>query len=332
MQQFSTQRSSNAPLLIALVGVGALAFVLSSPRRRHALAAAGQSALDAGSRLSATSADRLRELIPDRTQELANRLSAKAAGATDDLTSTVAGNLHDLLDRASELMREAVARARRLPAEAERSGRDQLGDLRESASETQPNGTSERSSARGLIIAAAAVGAGLYALQRYGGSERVREQLGADESGTIVLMKTLFIEAPIEQVFDTWAKWEDFPRFMSNVQSVQPVGDDRSHWKIRGPAGISVEFDSVAHLQRPTELTWKTEPGSTMQNDGRVTLAPEGSGTRVTVRLSYSPPAGALGQAASSLLGADPKQEFEDDMQRMKQFIESRLRETQPPV
>ena len=31
-----------------------------------------------------------------------------------------------------------------------------------------------------------------------------------------------------------------------------------------------------------------------------------------------------MGQAVSSLLGANPKQLFEDDLERMRQFIESR--------
>jgi len=79
----------------------------------------------------------------------------------------------------------------------------------------------------------------------------------------------------------------------------------------------------VAQMQRPTELAWQSEPNA-VQNSGRVTLVPEGSGTRATVRLQYRPPVGAMGQAVSSLLGANPKQEFEEDLERMKQFIESR--------
>jgi len=71
MQRFSTHRSSNTPLLIAALGVGALAaYALSSPRRRAALVAAGRSALDAGSRLASTSAERLHIGQPRRTGDL----------------------------------------------------------------------------------------------------------------------------------------------------------------------------------------------------------------------------------------------------------------------
>jgi uncharacterized membrane protein len=38
--------------------------------------------------------------------------------------------------------------------------------------------------------------------------------------------------------------------------------------------------------------------------------------------MSYSPPAGALGHAFALLLGSDPKSKMDDDLGRMKQFIE----------
>jgi uncharacterized membrane protein len=324
MQRYSTHRSSTTPLLIAAIGVGTLvAYALSSPRRRTALAAASQSALDAGSRFVATSAERLREWIPERAQETVGRFTADAEQAASGGTSSAAGKLHDAVDRASDLMHDVVAKARRLPAEARREVRSHWRDVRDSANGHFNGGGSGRTAtAGGLLLAAAAIGAGWYALQRYGGTERVRQKLGADENGRITLERTVFIQAPIEQVFDAWANYENFPRFMSNVKSVRPLGSDRSHWTVRGPAGVGVEFDSVAHMQRPTELIWESEPGSTVQTSGRVSLTPEGSGTRARVRLSYRPPAGAVGHAVSSMLGANPKREFEDDLNHMKQFLE----------
>ncbi|HEY5572413.1 MAG TPA: hypothetical protein VIK64_05285, partial [Anaerolineales bacterium] len=48
---------------------------------------------------------------------------------------------------------------------------------------------------------------------------------------------------------------------------------------------------------------------------------PQG-GTRVTVRMSYTPPAGAVGHAVASLFGVDPKKAMDDDLVRMKSLIE----------
>jgi len=322
MQRFPTRRRSNTPLLIATVGIGALtAYALSSPRRRAALAAAGQSALEAGSRLATASSQSIQELIPDS----ASRIADKARSASDVVTATAAARLQDAVDRASRLMHELVERARRAPVEDLRASPAPLPEVRKDDEATVDSGASDHSSpTRGLVIAAAAVGAGLYAIRRYGAGDGVRQKLGADERGTISLERTLFIDAPIEQVFDAWAHYENFPRFMSSVESVRALEGDRSHWKVRGPARIGVEFDAITRKQRPSELAWESEPGSTVQNDGRVTFVPEGSGTRATVRLWHRPAAGAVGQAVSSLLGPNPKQQFEEDLNRMKQFIEGR--------
>jgi hypothetical protein len=65
---------------MAALGVSALAaYALSSPRRRAALAAAGQSALDAGSRLAGASAERLGITGLKRTGALESSLERATA-------------------------------------------------------------------------------------------------------------------------------------------------------------------------------------------------------------------------------------------------------------
>jgi uncharacterized membrane protein len=39
--------------------------------------------------------------------------------------------------------------------------------------------------------------------------------------------------------------------------------------------------------------------------------------------MSYTPPAGAVGHAVARLFGADPKSELNDDLMRMKVFLET---------
>jgi uncharacterized membrane protein len=46
-------------------------------------------------------------------------------------------------------------------------------------------------------------------------------------------------------------------------------------------------------------------------------------GTRVSVELSYIPPAGAFGHAVATMFGADPKSEMDADLLRMKSMIET---------
>jgi uncharacterized membrane protein len=46
-------------------------------------------------------------------------------------------------------------------------------------------------------------------------------------------------------------------------------------------------------------------------------------GTRVSVALSYLPPAGAFGHAVAAVFGADPESEMDADLLRMKSMIET---------
>ena len=324
MQHFQTRSSSNTPLLFAAIGIGALAaaYALSSPRRRAALIAAGESALHAGSRLATTSAEKIRDVLPHQALDTVSGLTSTARSASEHAATTAADKLHDAMDRASDLMQDLLSRLRRVPDDTERRSREMTREALESTEDAIEARSSRRGTGRGVMIAAAAIGAGIYAMQRYGASDRVRQQLGADENGTITVEKSVFIAAPVEQVFDTWSRDENFPRFMSNVKSVVPLEGDRSRWTVRGPAGVGIQFESVTRRQRPNELSWETVPGSTVENQGRVSFVPEAGGTRATVRMSYRPPGGTLGQAVSSMFGANPKQELEEDLNRMKQFIE----------
>jgi uncharacterized membrane protein len=111
---------------------------------------------------------------------------------------------------------------------------------------------------------------------------------------------------------------------MPHVVDVRQLDDKRSHWVVKGPAGTRVEWDAIqTGYRRPSLLAWQTAPGSVVTHSGSVLFEPTDSGTRVTVRMSYQPPAGALGHGLAVLLGRDPKQELDDDLARMKEFIES---------
>jgi uncharacterized membrane protein len=39
--------------------------------------------------------------------------------------------------------------------------------------------------------------------------------------------------------------------------------------------------------------------------------------------MSYNPPAGAIGHAIATLLGTDPKSEMDEDLMRVKSYIET---------
>jgi uncharacterized membrane protein len=146
---------------------------------------------------------------------------------------------------------------------------------------------------------------------------------GRERRRTVDIQKTLFIAAPSDRVYDFWTDYENFPLFMSSVREVRDLGGGRSHWVVRGPGGVPIEWDAALTEQVPGELiAWRSRPGSMLENAGAVRFRPEGSGTRVDLRLCYSPPAGGAGQAVAELLGADPRAKLNEDLGRLKSLLE----------
>ena len=140
---------------------------------------------------------------------------------------------------------------------------------------------------------------------------------------TIDFSKSIHIDAAPEEVYDLWSNYENFPQFMSHVVEVRDLGRDRSHWVVRGPGGSEYSWNSVLTEQdRPHRLAWRSEAGADIPQSGAIRFEPHRGGTRVTVRMSYTPPAGVLGHGLASLLGSDPKAQMDDDLGRMKAFIE----------
>ena len=150
--------------------------------------------------------------------------------------------------------------------------------------------------------------------------------LGLDGGRKVIdIQKTINIEAPVDRVFAYWSHPENFPDFMSHVLEVRRIGDGFYRWTVGGPAGLRVQWDAgITDLDFNKRLAWKSLPGAVVGQAGVTQFSsnPDGS-TRIDVKMSYNPPAGALGHAIAELFGVDPKHEMDDDLMRMKSFIET---------
>jgi uncharacterized membrane protein len=175
-----------------------------------------------------------------------------------------------------------------------------------------------------LGVAAGTLGFGL--MMRGATNLETRRILGIGGGRRAIdFQKTINIDAPVERVFEFWQNSHNFPHFMTNVREVRDLGSGRSQWTVAGPAGFSVKWNAVVTEFIPNKIiAWKSEPGSAIANAGIVRFDPNnGAGTRVTVRMSYNPPAGAIGHAFAKVFGADPKREMDQDLLRMKTMIET---------
>ena len=180
-------------------------------------------------------------------------------------------------------------------------------------------------------VAAGAAGLGLSAvgavlLARSAANLELPRLFGFGGGRTaITIDKSINVDAPRDVVYALWSNFENFPQFMTNVLEVTNVDENTSHWKVAGPAGVTVEWDAEITRIVPEEMiAWRSVEGSTVANAGYVLFEPNDTGgTEVTVRISYNPPAGALGHAVAKAFGADPKSEMDQDLMRMKTLLET---------
>lgn len=128
-----------------------------------------------------------------------------------------------------------------------------------------------------------------------------------------------------EDLYRFWRNLENLPRVMSYLESVRQVGPTHSHWVAKAPAGLRVEWDAETIQDVPSKrIGWRSLDGADIPNAGSVRFEPlaNGLGTVVYVNLKYDVPAGQVGMAFAKLLGSDPNQMIQKDLQRLKAFME----------
>jgi uncharacterized membrane protein len=136
---------------------------------------------------------------------------------------------------------------------------------------------------------------------------------------------TCIVNRPPDEVYTFWRNFQNLPRFMRHLESVEDLGDGRSHWVAKGPAGMNVEWDATIVADVPGEtITWRSLENSDVDNAGAVRFerAPGGRGTIVRVNLQYNPIGGVIGATVAKLFGEEPEQQLDDDLRRFKQVLE----------
>ncbi len=144
--------------------------------------------------------------------------------------------------------------------------------------------------------------------------------------GEVDVERSVTINRPAQECYRFWRDFQNFPRFMKHLESVEVLSDTRSHWRAKAPAGTSVEWDAEITVDQPGELlAWHSLPGAGIDNAGTVRFerAPGGRGTVVRVDLHYKPPGGRAGALIAKLFGEEPAQQIDQDLRRFKQLIET---------
>lgn len=186
---------------------------------------------------------------------------------------------------------------------------------------------------RGRLLAAIGAVMGVTVLDVMCARQLGRETNGSATAGrrakadrNVRVERVTTINKPIHEVYQFWRNFENLPRFMRNLKSVEPREGNRSHWRAKGPAGLTVEWDAEIVQDRENEwIAWRSIEGSDVQNSGSVRFspAPGARGTEVRVQMQYSPPAGAFGRTLAKLFGEEPDQQIHEDLHRFKQLMET---------
>jgi uncharacterized membrane protein len=134
--------------------------------------------------------------------------------------------------------------------------------------------------------------------------------------------RSIEVEVPVRVAYNQWTQFEDFPKFMEGIQSVQQLDDTHVHWvaEIRGETR---EWTTEITEQRPDEkVAWKTIDGE-VKNDGVVSFEQIAQDqTRVNVQMDVEGESTAE-NVAGDLLGVVESQ-VHGDLERFKQLIENR--------
>ncbi|GAB3548462.1 hypothetical protein GCM10027404_12390 [Arthrobacter tumbae] len=130
--------------------------------------------------------------------------------------------------------------------------------------------------------------------------------------------KHIMVNVPVSVAYNQWTQFEEFPHFMSGVQKVEQLSDDRLQW-VAEIGGVKREWEAKILAQEPDRrVAWAATEGAT--NAGAVTFEDVGGGqTSVHLELEYEPE-GMIEKIGDKLHVVE--KEAEGDLKRFKEFIE----------
>jgi uncharacterized membrane protein len=138
------------------------------------------------------------------------------------------------------------------------------------------------------------------------------------------LEKSIDVNVSAHIAYNQWTQFEEFPRFMEGVISVQQIDDKRLHWRTN-IGGVEKSFDAKITEQIPDKrIAWRSLSGS--PNAGVVTFHTlNAATTRIMLQIEYEPE--GVVENAGDMLGV-ASHRIKADLEHFKEFIESRGAET----
>jgi len=131
-----------------------------------------------------------------------------------------------------------------------------------------------------------------------------------------------------QELYRYWRSFENLPRIMAHLESVNVIDERRSHWVARLPrmaGGKRLEWDAEVTRDDPDSLiAWQSTPGSDVETRGQIRFTPGTAdrGTVVHASMTYVPPGGILAQWLAPLFSKGSKRMIREDMRNFKRVME----------
>jgi len=128
------------------------------------------------------------------------------------------------------------------------------------------------------------------------------------------------------ELYAFWRDFQNLPRFMENIERVEPGENGRWTWTIAAPAWQSVRVETEIVKDVENELiAWRSVDTSEIDTEGRVTFrdAQGGRGTVVEAIIAYKPPGGELGRMIAKLFQREPEIQGRRELKRFKMLMET---------
>jgi uncharacterized membrane protein len=243
--------------------------------------------------MSDTAVEDVKESIEDKIgsngdQGLAKKLLIPAAAGVGTLAATMAAR------KGPDLLRDKL-----LPL-LEDKGSDEAAKVgKDAASKLQG-----QSGMLGAVAGKVTGGAG-----GAGGREKTRR---------LPIQRWTDVAVPVSEAYETWTRFEEFPKFMHRVLNVEKSDDKHLHWQEKIWFSTREWEGEITDRRKNDRIAWKTTKGTS--HSGVVSFHKlDASLTRVLVTLDFHPN-GVMEKMASGLRFV--KRAVEADLARFKAYCE----------
>ena len=135
------------------------------------------------------------------------------------------------------------------------------------------------------------------------------------------VVQTIDVDVPVGTAYNQWTQFEEFPRFLSFVESITQQDATHNHWSV-DIAGNKREFDTVITEQVPDDRVAWTSTGGEVDHAGVVTFHRlSDAASRVAVQIDWEPE--GFVEKSGALLHI-PDRAVHAELENFKKFIEAR--------